>query len=300
MRNDIEFDAEGVTLRGWHYVPTEGKGPFPTIVMAHGSAALKEQYLDRYAEVFAAAGLASVIFDHRNFGASDGVVRQEIDPILQMRDYRHAISFAQTLPSVDGARIGAWGTSLSGGHVLMLGAIDRRVKCVVSQVPTISGHAGSLRRTRADQMAASRARFEEDRRRRFAGELPGTMPLVAEDPQTACFNGGADAWAFFQESLKVAPTRRNEVTLRSAEMLREYEPGIYIGRISPTPLLMIVGNRDTLTATDLALQAYERALQPKKLVLFDGGHYDPYVRLFQISSTAARDWFVEHLIGDTK
>lgn len=297
MRTDIEFDAEGVTLRGWHYVPDEGSGPFPTIVMAHGSAALKEQYLDRYAECFAAAGLASVVYDHRNFGDSDGAIRQEIDPILQVRDYRHAISFAMTLGATDAQRIGVWGTSLSGGQVLMLGAIDRRIKCVVAQVPTISGSGNAIRRTRIDLMAASRARFDEDRRRRFAGEPPGMMPLVAEDPQVACFNGGADAWAFFQESLRVAPTRKNEVTLRSAEMLREFEPGSYIERISPTPLLMIVGNRDTLTATELALQAYERALEPKKLVLFDGGHYDPYVKLFHISSTAARDWFVTHLIG---
>lgn len=284
-------------LRGWHYVPDRGDGPFPTIVMAHGSAALKEQYLDRYAEVFAEAGLASIVYDHRNFGDSGGDVRQEIDPILQMRDYRHAITFATTLPNVNGDRIGAWGTSLSGGHVLMLAALDRRVKCVVAQVPTISGGAGSLRRTRADQMAASRARFDEDRGNRFAGKPPGTMPLVAQDPSVACFNGGADAWEFFQESLKVAPNRKNEVTLRSAEMLREYEPGSYIERISPTPLLMIVGNRDVLTATDLALQAYNRALEPKKLVLFDGGHYDPYVNLFSISSGAARDWFVAHLLN---
>ena len=89
----------------------------------HGSAALKEQYLDRYAEVFAAAGLASIVYDHRNFGASDGDVRQEIDPILQMRDYRHAVTFAMTLPGVNPEKIGAWGTSLSGGHVLMLAAV---------------------------------------------------------------------------------------------------------------------------------------------------------------------------------
>lgn len=94
MRTDIEFNAEGPILRGWHYVPDQGQGPFPTIIMAHGSAALKEQYLDRYAEVFAAAGLASIVYDHRNFGESDGDVRQEIDPVLQMRDYRHAVTFA--------------------------------------------------------------------------------------------------------------------------------------------------------------------------------------------------------------
>ena len=86
MRQDIAFNAEGTTLRGWLYVPDSGKGPFPTIVMAHGFSAVKEMYLDSFAEVFAQAGLAALVFDNRNFGASDGEPRQEIDPWTQVRD----------------------------------------------------------------------------------------------------------------------------------------------------------------------------------------------------------------------
>ena len=87
-RRDIEFSAEDVTLRGWFY-PAQGPGTsHPTIVMAHGYSAVKEMYLDRYADVFAAAGLNALVFDNRNFGASDGEPRQEIDPWAQIRDYR--------------------------------------------------------------------------------------------------------------------------------------------------------------------------------------------------------------------
>ncbi|MCP8323195.1 MAG: alpha/beta fold hydrolase, partial [Candidatus Methylarchaceae archaeon HK02M2] len=130
----MEFDAENVTLRGWLYLPDGSIGPVPTIIMAHGFTAVKEMYLDKYAEVFADAGLGVLVFDNRNFGASDGEPRQEIDPWAQVGDYRHAISFARTLPEVDKEKIGIWGTSYSGGHVLMVGAVDPRVKCVVSQV----------------------------------------------------------------------------------------------------------------------------------------------------------------------
>src|SRR4051794_36505114 len=94
MRTDIAFKTEdGVTLRGWHYLPDAGRGRLPTIVMAHGFSAVKEMYLDRFAETFAAAGLAAVVFDNRNFGASDGEPRQEIDPWQQVRDYRDAITY---------------------------------------------------------------------------------------------------------------------------------------------------------------------------------------------------------------
>lgn len=118
MRKDIEFKSEdGTTLRGWHYVPDGAKGKVPTIIMSHGFSAVKEMYLDAFAEVFAAAGLAALVYDNRNFGASDGKPRQEIDPRMQINDYRDAITFAETLAETDADRIGIWGSSYSGAHV---------------------------------------------------------------------------------------------------------------------------------------------------------------------------------------
>ena len=150
----VEFDAEGVTLRGWLYVPDGATGPVPTIVMAHGFSAVKEMYLDRFAEAFAAAGLAALVFDNRNFGASDDEPRQEIDPWEQVRDYRDAITYAITRPEVDDERIGIWGSSYSGGHVLVVGAIDRRVKCVVGQVRPSSASSGTSSTTMGSPSSA--------------------------------------------------------------------------------------------------------------------------------------------------
>ncbi len=309
-RRDIAFEAEGVTLRGWLYLPEAPRGeapqaeggevpfpiaPFATIVMAHGFSGVKEQYLDDYAAAFAAAGLAALVYDHRNFGASDGEPRQKIDPVLQARDYRHAITFARSLPEVDGERIGIWGTSFSGGHVLMVAAVDRRVKCVVSQVPTISGPEAALRRVRPDLMPAVLAAFDADREARFHGEAPKSLPVIAEEATAPCALPGRECWDFFDASLARAPAYRNEVTLRSLEMAREYEPGTWVHRISPTPLLLIVAEHDSLTPTDLALEAFERARHPKKLVLLKGGHFGPYVAQFEESSRAAVAWFTEHL-----
>jgi fermentation-respiration switch protein FrsA (DUF1100 family) len=73
------------------------------------------------------------------------------------------------------------------------------------------------------------------------------------------------------------------------------EPGIWITRVSPTPLLMVVALSDAVTVTDLALAAYERALEPKRLQLIPGGHFDPYTSQFDRASDAARAWFREHL-----
>jgi uncharacterized protein len=297
MREDVEFQAEGVTLRGWLYTPDGADGPAPTVVMAHGFSAVKEMYLDSFAETFADAGLAALVFDNRNFGASDGEPRQEIDPWVQVRDYRHAITYAATRDEVDERRIGVWGSSYSGGHVLVVGAIDRRVRCVAGQVPMVSGHANFRALVRADFIAGFREQFDADRAARFRGEPPAMVPVVAEDPLAPSALPTPDSWTWFTETHESrAPSWRNEVTLRSVEMFTEYEPATYLPWISPTPLLMIVAEGDHLTPADLAIAAYERAAEPKRLVLLPGGHFDAYVDGFDQASGAARDWFTEHLV----
>jgi len=294
-RRDIAFTAETVTLRGWLFRPP-GRSKPPVVVLSHCFSAVKEQYLDRFAEVFAAAGLAALVFDHRNLGASDGEPRQEFDPWTQIRDLRHAISFARSLADLDGARTGLWGTSYSGGHAIVTGAIDRRLRCVVAQVPAISGSAARQRFIRPDFQCAIQAQLDADRANRFAGGAPAMLPVVAADPMSPCALPGADGHAFFTQSQTTrAPAWRNEVTLRSLEMAFEYEPGDYIARVAPIPLLLIVADHDALTATDLALEAYNRAREPKRLVLLPGGHFDPYIAQFDAASSAARDWFIEHL-----
>jgi fermentation-respiration switch protein FrsA (DUF1100 family) len=265
--------------------------------MAHGFSAVKEMYLDAFAEVFAQAGLAVLAFDNRNFGASEGTPRQEIDPWAQVGDYRDAITYAGTRPEVDRERIGVWGSSLSGGHALVVAAIDRRVRCVVSQVPLVSGYRNILRLVRADMLAQVRAQFDQDREARFAGQPPAMIPVVSADPAGPAALPTADSYEWFTETGRTrAPAWKNEVTVRTVELLMDYEPAAYVERISPTPLLMVVAAGDHLTPTDLALAAYERALEPKRLALLPGGHFDAYVGPgFELASGAARDWFVQHL-----
>ena len=168
---------------------------------------------------------------------------------------------------------------------------------MVSQVPTISGPDAALRRTRPDLMPGVLDALHGDRVARFAGAAPKTINVVQGDDKGPCALADEDSRRFFTESNLRAPAWKNEITLRSAEMAREYEPGTSIHRISPTPLLMIVADKDYVTPTDLALEAYERALQPKKLVLLKGGHFAPYIECFSESCGAATDWFCQHLKG---
>src|ERR1700737_3155333 len=288
-RRNIEFGGEGgVTLRGWLFVPG-AKTPAKAITMAHGYAGVKEHGLERFARAFAEAGFVVLLHDHRNFGASDGAERGDVDPWQQIADWRRAISFLESRPEVDAAHIGIWGTSYAGGHAIVLGATDRRLRAVVAQVPTISGYQQSLRRVPPDQVAALEASFIDDDRRQFGGEPPATQAVVSSDPAVPAAYRSPDAIAFYNQP---APEGvwQNIVTVRSTRAARMYEPGTWISRVSPTPLLMIVGLGDAITLADVALDAYERALQPKKLVTIVGGHFDAYLKGFDESSAAACAW----------
>jgi fermentation-respiration switch protein FrsA (DUF1100 family) len=293
-RRNVEFEGEGgVTLRGWLFVPG-AKGPAPAITMAHGYAGVKELGLERFARAFAEAGFVVLLHDHRNFGASDGAERGDVDPWQQIADWRRAISFLESRPEVDADRIGIWGTSYAGGHAIVLGATDRRLRAVVSQVPTISGFEQGLRRVAPEGIAGLERAFAEDDRGQLRGEPLRRQLVVSDDPTVPASYRSKDAIDFYLQ-----PTPQgiweNSVTIRSTRAARMYEPGIWVPRVSPTPLLMVVALSDTITVTDLGLAAYERALEPKKLQLVSGGHFDPYLSQFDKTSGAAIAWFRQHL-----
>ncbi|GAA1384569.1 alpha/beta hydrolase [Pseudonocardia kongjuensis] len=297
-RRDVEFQADGTTLRGWLYEPDGGPRPYPLVVMAHGFSATKEMYLDDFAEVFAAGGLGVLVYDNRNLGESDGEPRGEIDPWRQIEDYRSAVTFASGLGDVDADRIGIWGSSYSGAHVLVVAATDRRVRAVSSQVPLISGNENARRLVRADHIAGLRAAFDADRVARYQGAAPATIPVTwVDDPGEPCALPTADTHDFFLGPIRErAKTWENEVTLRSVEMFTNYEPGAYLPLISPTPLLLTVAAGDHLTPADLALAGYQQAREPKQLTILPGGHFEAYTGdNFAVSSAAQLDFFRTHL-----
>ncbi len=293
-KQTVTFPAEGgIDLSAWLFLP-EGEGPHPGITMSHGYAGTKYHGIEGFAEAFAEAGFAVLVHDHRNFGESGGEPRQDVHPWQQITDWRRAISYLQDRPEVDENRIGIWGTSFSGGHAIVLGATDRRLKAVVSQLPTIDGHATGLRRILPEAVARVEQMFADDERAQLRGEPPRTQIIVSDDPAVVASYRAPNAVSFYLQPLPEG-IWENKVTVRSTRWARMYAPGEFIDRVSPTPLLVLVAEQDHIAVTDLALKAYEKALQPKKLVMLKGGHFSPYLEEFPASSSAALTWFKEHL-----
>lgn len=299
MRREVEFSSEGTTCRAWLYTPASG-APCPAVVMAHGFSGVKEMRLDRYADVFAQAGLASLVFDYRGWGASDGAPRQDLDPHAQLTDYRNAISFARSRPEIDRDRIGVWGTSFAGGHVLMLGAIDRRVKAVVAQVPLLDGWESTGRMMGEEGRTLFVNQMIEERERVYAGGEPLEIPVVDDGSGGFSALPMPDAREWFLNAAKSAPNWKNRVTLRSIGRMLEYAPARFIDRIAPTPLLLVGAEHDVLPA-DMLHAAFARAGEPKRLCMIPDGHFALYEEPhFSTAAGEAADWFAAHLRASGK
>ncbi|MFJ8726064.1 alpha/beta hydrolase [Streptomyces sp. NPDC004166] len=285
---------DGTVLSGWLFLP-EDTGPHATITMSHGFGGTKYHRIEPIARKLAEAGFAVSLHDHRGFGDSTGEPRHDIDPYRQLEDWRRVISHLQTLDVVDADRIGVWGTSYSGGHALVLGATDRRIKAVYSQVPTISGSESGRRRVPPHLTRGLEESFAADELAQAHGKAPATQAFVNADPATPASCRAADAIKFYLEHDAPEGLWENSVTVQSNRRSRAYDPGAWIDQISPTPLMMLVATHDTVAPTDLAFRAYERALEPKELVVIPGGHFDPYLDGFDVSTEAAVRFFRMHL-----
>ena len=148
-----------------------------------------------------------------------------------------------------------------------------------------------------DAVTALEDLFDDDERAQFHGGPPRRQQVVGDNPSVPASYRSRDAISFYLQPLPPGAWT-NEVTVRSGRLARMYEPGAWIARVSPTPLLMIVALADHITLTDLELRAYEQALEPKKLVTIDGGHFDPYLGRFAVARAAATFWFRQHLSQD--
>ena len=142
-RLDIDFMSRGERLAAWLYLP-DGIARPPVVVMAHGLGAERSFRLPAYAERFAAKGLAAFVFDYRSFGDSDGSPRNLISPRRHLQDWRSAITQVRTRPEIDSRRMALWGTSFSGGHVLVAAASEPGIAAVVAQVPFVDGVSTTL------------------------------------------------------------------------------------------------------------------------------------------------------------
>jgi pimeloyl-ACP methyl ester carboxylesterase len=302
MEQRIEFPSDGEILVGTLFRPDGAHGPLPTVVAAGGWCYTKEIVLPHVARIVNEGGVQFFAFDYAGSGESSGDRRQHLDPWQQISDYRNALTFVEGRDDVDRHRLGCFGISYSGGHVLILAATDPRIRAVVSVVPVVDGYA-TMRRVHGERRFADlQAAILHDRRSRTAG-VDGRIPFSSLTPETEL-----SVWpfpriheVFHQVKAAEAPRHEHWSTIESAELLLNYTVFPYLGRVLDNKVLMIVAEGDNITAWDLEMDAYHQLPTPAKQleILPAVSHMSLYSEKTDtnVAARLALDWYATHLAG---
>ncbi len=260
----------GVRCAGLLYEPI-GEEKTPAIVMAFGFGMIKEIHAGDYGPKFAEAGFTTLIFDYRRFGESEGSPRQTLYPVDQIEDYRCAVSYVKTLNNVDPSRICIWGTSFSGGHVILQLAFPQPgVKCGIAQVPNLYSYKTAI--SYAGSLNPYMQLVEAFRGDCCKGRI-NRIPIVSKDGP--CVIRSDEAYKYYMEKALKFPEFKNYITVDSLERILIYSPGLY-ARILSRPIFLLLASSDKTTPPQHIKEVSSAIRSEKVLLEVDGGHFDIY------------------------
>lgn len=292
MPERVTFYSDGIELVGYLHqpaglLPGEKRG---AVLVCHGFGASQDRVLPDVAHALAESGYIALTIDYRGFGESQGP-RWRMIPQEQVVDIRNALTFLETIESVDRSAIGLWGTSFGGANVAFVAGVDERVRCTVSVVAVGNGERWVRSLRRAWEWRDFQKELEEDWRQQV---ISGQSRMV---DRTAIMLPDPASEAAIKITLSQFPDMCRQIPLETARAVMEFHPEEVVHRISPRPILFIVAGNDGLCLNELTWELYERAGQPKKWVVIPGiEHYETYapenLRTVIAESTA---WYREHM-----
>lgn len=274
MFTEVEFLSGKTICRGRLYEPPVKKTNGAGIILAHGLCGTMDGGLFAYAEAFAKAGFHALVFDYRGFGLSDGKKRQYINVDMQLADWSAAISLLRCHHNVDAERIGLWGISFSGGHVIHLAHKRPRLRAVVAQVPMIdpvlSQNVGNYQRGPEQTMAMVQLIMKRFKTRWFSKQVE-MLQVAPQDKSLPAVLGSKEAEIY----PKIAgPSWRNELHPDSFLTGKfEKNNASLLTTDLTTPMLLQMGEKDTVVSNE-AIKNFVRRCGPlAQLSVYDANHF---------------------------
>jgi dipeptidyl aminopeptidase/acylaminoacyl peptidase len=283
--------SAGCRLAGTLMLPDAPGGPVPGIVHGPGWLGLRETALYRpYHEAFTAAGLAVLTLDYRGFGDSEGDATF-LDPLEQVADIRAGLTYLETRPEIDPRRLAVFGSGgTGGGNAVYAAGLDERVRVAVGQVPIGDGRDWLKRMRREHEWLEFLERVRADRLKYVAsGESERVSPrdgIMVATPE----------WRATTVKKDVDDRVPKLVALASVDAILSYRPIDVVARIAPRALMLIAVEGDAVTPEDHAVDLYERAAGPKRLLMQTGTtHYAAYAHYREVVIPLMVDWYLRHL-----
>ncbi len=261
----------GIRCAGDLYLPSTVKNP-PIVIMGHGFAAEKCFRLPAYAERFLENGMAAFLFDYRTFGESDGEPRHWVSPRRHLQDWKAGLSHVRALPHINPKKIGLWGSSFGGGHVLVTAAHNPDIAAVVSQVPYIGPSASNISFSPKTTILTLWSGIR-DIIRMVTLRKPYYLPVVGK-PGTFAAMTTEESWPGYHAIIPEESTWENKFTARAFLAMPFYNPLRVAGKIK-APTLLLTAKRDSLCAWQ-SLQKGAEKIEKCEFVTVDCNHFDVY------------------------
>jgi hypothetical protein len=273
---NIEFKSQGAILRGRLYLPKNNSKKSPVVIMAHGfTTTINGMTADKYAEKFSEAGFAALLYDHRNFGVSDGEPRQEINFWVQSRGYIDGIDFVITQPEIDTTKIAVWGASLSAREAFLVGSVDERVKAIINQIPAYGDNSPTEDKD-GQLYSFAKETVLTERIKDLPHTVTGQMPIVSSDQlgtPSALSEMTAYRW-FIEYGGRYGTNWKNIVSFSNIEISDLFHIG-QCATYLKGPILMVVATNDEMegASNEVTNEVFKMIEKPKELVEIDGGHF---------------------------
>jgi len=284
-RKELTFPSGHDACAAWFYPSATDQGARPIIVMAHGLTGTRRDRLGAFAERFAAAGIAALVFDYRGFGDSTGEP-DLFEPPRQLEDWRAAIAFARSLPDIDTGRVATFGSSFGGGNALAAAAGDPRVAAAISQVPLLD---------RSSQTYAKPQRVVEEMK---AAAAEGRYLPAVGQPHEAAFISAPGAEVGWRRVVAIGEESRWRNRCSAAWLLGPPYSPIQHAASLHCPWLVCIAADDQVAKPEPAIEAARQS--PKgELRIYPGiDHFDIYDGPSHEAVVADEiDFLHRHLLG---
>jgi pimeloyl-ACP methyl ester carboxylesterase len=241
--------------------------------MTHGTSATITMVVDCYAEKIYEAGFNVLLFDHANFGNSEGVPRYEINPWVQGRGYRDAVKYLKNRDDV--GKIALWGDSFSAMVALVASSLIHGIDAVVAQIPTCGPELPDLKPCVTLHDELTHIFYNGD----VSGGpecTTGPLPVVSSDQLNApSILTPIQAYRWFVEYGGRHGTKwENRVTRVIPPTAVPYNAYLAAPYIT-APTLLMIGTDDEMIHCNPVVQraVYDCISAPKEFCEVQGGHF---------------------------
>jgi hypothetical protein len=168
-----------------------------------------------------------------------------------------------------------WGDSYTGGQVIVVGAIEQRVKAIVAQIPVFGAEPPAVEPSRANFDLIKEILLRGDVRGSPATTV-GPMPVVSSDQAgTPSLLKPIQAFRWFIDyGGRAGSGWDNRVTRVLPETPVPFHPTLCAPFVK-APTLLMVAPEDEMAHANYAVarQAYELIPEPKQWYDIAGGHF---------------------------